>query len=682
LLFRYGWLSTKVTIAKFFLIFIFFCDFPAWGKKIIIPPDTAGNKKQKDLFLRFKQQATIKEKTNFLYELSQEDLCLLYPLVKDTLYKMKERIFKKSHNTEARLRYNWIESRTALCENNIPLAVYLLENALEMYCQTKKDSEQVVSKLVDLFDATININKIIYYNDLYKNFLSPDKKPLISESRIYGKIGLYSKAIFFKYKEAEKEKITDSFNLAHFHNDLGVYFAGEDQLDSSRMHYTLAMNIAKNLMEKNPDNIQFKFMYNLTRGNLAHLMFLEKKYQEAIPYFTSDFLYSKKAGEWLSAFNAGIELAACYAYTGKNNIAGKYFDSAYDILSGKLRFVNNARKRYYKYMSLRYEHIKDYNNAYRYMRLYNDLSDSIEKQTKEKNTLFESLIYELKKKDEEIRSKNEAIRQSAEAEVKSRNIRSYSIFVFLLLSGMIYYMFSINRKLKKREQELEIKNAKIQSQNSTIQQALKEKDMLIKEVHHRVKNNLQLIISIINLQKQKGVCKESEGILDDLKFRIFSIANAHQMLYQKNSIQSVNIKEYIDSIFSNVKSSSEYPVSLSTEYENVEDINLGLDNAIIIGLMINEMFTNSVKHARNGKPIEITFKLKKDPWRNIFDFWFKDNGPGLPEDFHQIIRKSNSTGLELIYMLSQNLSANLEVYNDNGLCYHVRFEILSKEKQT
>jgi len=92
------------------------------------------------------------------------------------------------------------------------------------------------------------------------------------------------------------------------------------------------------------------------------------------------------------------------------------------------------------------------------------------------------------------------------------------------------------------------------------------------------------------------------------------------------------------------------------------------------------MFTNSIKHARNGKPIEITFKLKKDPWRNIFDFWFKDNGPGLPEDFHQIIRKSNSTGLELIYMLSQNLSANLEVYNDNGLCYHVRFEILSKEK--
>jgi two-component sensor histidine kinase len=316
------------------------------------------------------------------------------------------------------------------------------------------------------------------------------------------------------------------------------------------------------------------------------------------------------------------------------------------------------------------------------MRLYNDLSDSIEKQTKEKNTLFESFIYELKKKDEEIRSKDEAIRQSAEAEVKSRNIRSYSIFVFLILSGMIYYMFSINRKLKKREQELEIKNAKIQSQNSTIQQALKEKDMLIKEVHHRVKNNLQLIISIINLQKQKGVSKESEGILDDLKFRIFSIANAHQMLYQKNSIQSVNIKEYIDSIFSNVKSSSEYPVSLSTEYENVEDINLGLDNAIIIGLMINEMFTNSVKHARKGKPIEITFKLKKDPWRNIFDFWFKDNGPGLPEDFHQIIRKSNSTGLELIYMLSQNLSANLEVYNDNGLCYHVRFEILSKEKQT
>jgi two-component sensor histidine kinase len=244
---------------------------------------------------------------------------------------------------------------------------------------------------------------------------------------------------------------------------------------------------------------------------------------------------------------------------------------------------------------------------------------------------------------------------------------------------MVFYIFRINSKIRKREQELEFKNLKIQTQNNTIQNSLKEKDLLIKEVHHRVKNNLQLIISIINLQKSKGVTTETQSILDDLKYRIFSISNAHQMLYQRNSVQSVNIKDYLISILQNLESTSEKPIQLDYSFENSDDIFMGLDNAILLGLLINEMFTNSLKYAfKEGKSTQIKLHFYKDPYRDKFKMTYSDNGPGLSDTFENIIQKNQSTGLELIYMLVQNLSGKLSVNSQNGLEYVLEFEIQSK----
>lgn len=641
--------------------------------------DTLKSDTVRKLLNEFRTKENLKQKINFLYQLDENQIGWIYPLIKDSLEELKKRVFLKTSNPEARYKLNCIEANIAIYSNNLPQAIYLLKNNLNLYSQTKSDSEHVVKKLLELSNLTMNTHDLIHYNILYKNYISKDKKFLIDESEIYYKLGQYQKAIQLKYVEVGEKAKTDTFERFHLHNALGLFYSKLGQDDSSLFHFKSARDLSENYLKNHSNDKRFTFLYNLAGGNLGFLYYNIGNYKEATLLLEKDFYHSVKYEEWLSAFNASSLLSLCYSHLNNRKAAEKYLDTSEKILHSKLRFNGVARKGYYKTLADLFSLRKDFQKAYLNLRNYIRLVDSINERQKGNLTLYEYLNYEIELKKQEINKQNEFLKLSKESEIKSRNIRSYGIFVFFVLIVMVFYMFRINSKLRKREQELEFKNLKIQTQNNTIQNSLKEKDLLIKEVHHRVKNNLQLIISIINLQKSKGVAPETQSILDDLKFRIFSISNAHQMLYQRNSIQSVNIKDYLISILKNLESTSEKPIHLDYSFVNTDDVFMGLDNAILLGLLINEMFTNSLKYAAtDGKNAEIRLHFFKDPYRDKFLMKYSDNGPGLSDTFENIIQKNQSTGLELIYMLVQNLSGKLSVNSQNGLEYMLEFEIQSK----
>lgn len=663
------------------LVFFFFFKFHAVfdPSSNLFIEDTIKNNIVKRILNDFRSKENLKEKINYLFKLEEYQIGWVYPYLKDSLEDLKRRVYMKIVNPEARFKISWIESNIASYNNNLPQSIYLLENALNLYCLNKSDSEMVVKKLVYLSSNTMDINNLIYYNTIYKNHLSPEKKYLVNESEIFYKFGQYQKAILLRYEELKDVVKTDMFYRFHLHNDLGIFFSKLKKYDSSFFHYHIAQSIADNYLERHPNDKKFTFLKNLVGGNLAHLLYTFGNYKEAIPLLKKDFYYSVDSEEWLSAFNSSSLLALCYQLVGDAKLSDRYLDTSKKLLSERLRYHHIARRNYYKTVSQIQGLRKNYPIAYTNLKRYYDLEDSINEKQKGNLNLYESLMYEIKLKNKELSNQSEILKLSKESEIKSRNIRSYGIFVFFVLIVMVFYMFRINSKLRKREQELEFKNLKIQTQNNTIQNSLKEKDLLIKEVHHRVKNNLQLIISIINLQKSKGVTPETQSILDDLKYRIFSISNAHQMLYQRNSIQSVNIKDYLISILKNLESTSEKPIQLDYSFENTDDVFMGLDNAILLGLLINEMFTNSLKYASvEGKNTEIKLHFYKDPYRDKFKMRYSDNGPGLSDSFENIIQKNQSTGLELIYMLVQNLSGKLSVNSQNGLEYVLEFEVQSR----
>ncbi len=189
-----------------------------------------------------------------------------------------------------------------------------------------------------------------------------------------------------------------------------------------------------------------------------------------------------------------------------------------------------------------------------------------------------------------------------------------------------------------------------------MEQSLKEKEILLKEVHHRVKNNMQVISSILNLQSSYVSDEYTLALLKESQNRIKTMAYIHESLYQNKSFTSVNFSDYIATLSSNVIQSyavSEEKVKLIL---NLEKINLSLDNSIPAGLILNELITNAIKHAFvNTKKGLITINLKSE--NNTVYLEVKDNGAGFDPGID--FRNTNSLGLQLVNTLADQIGAEL-----------------------
>jgi len=205
-----------------------------------------------------------------------------------------------------------------------------------------------------------------------------------------------------------------------------------------------------------------------------------------------------------------------------------------------------------------------------------------------------------------------------------------------------------------------------------IRQSLQEKEVLLKEVHHRVKNNLQVISSILNLQSSYVKDEGTLNILKESQNRIKSMAFIHESLYQTKDFSSINFTEYVINLSQNLihsYSNFDHEVKLNLDIQNVF---LNLDLAIPCGLIINEIVSNALKYAftDNSEGGEITIKMhiKGD------DLVLKigDNGKGLPKNIDY--RNTESLGLQLVVTLTDQLSGTIELNLDKGTNYTIIFK--------
>ncbi len=161
-----------------------------------------------------------------------------------------------------------------------------------------------------------------------------------------------------------------------------------------------------------------------------------------------------------------------------------------------------------------------------------------------------------------------------------------------------------------------------------IELSLKEKDVLLKEVHHRVKNNMQVISSILNLQSSYVSDEYTLSLLKESQNRIKTMAYIHESLYQNKSFTSVNFSDYVHTLINNIIQSYTYSADKIKMKFNIEPLTLSLDTSIPAGLIINELVTNSIKHAfPDQKTGIITFNLSCK--NNLVILELKDNGVGF-----------------------------------------------------
>jgi two-component sensor histidine kinase len=206
------------------------------------------------------------------------------------------------------------------------------------------------------------------------------------------------------------------------------------------------------------------------------------------------------------------------------------------------------------------------------------------------------------------------------------------------------------------------------SQETEIKKMLLEKDVLLAEVFHRVKNNMNIVTSLLNLKKNMSESLEVKEALEDCRNRVFSMALVHNNIFNSKNVIGLNFKDYIQNLVSEISNSHGDSENIEIILET-ENINLDLSNAIPCGLILNELITNSFKYAQveNQKlRIQIKFFIDQD----LIKLIVSDNGMGI-KDLDSSV--SNSLGIDLIKSLTDQINGTYSFHNDNGLVFQLEF---------
>ena len=224
---------------------------------------------------------------------------------------------------------------------------------------------------------------------------------------------------------------------------------------------------------------------------------------------------------------------------------------------------------------------------------------------------------------------------------------------------VLYIIVNVNDITEKKKVENALKNS------------LKEKDVLIREIHHRVKNNLQIIHSLISLQ-QRGL-KDEEAIknFNETKTRVLVMARVHEMLYGSDNLAEINFRKYLESMAKELVSGSDIANKVNLKYD-IQEVFLHIEIAVPCGLIVNELITNSLKYAFHKlEKGEITLKFYMSG--NNAELILEDNGTGLPD----YVDLSNPTGfgLKLVSILTEQLDGTVQVNKNKGTKFIITFPL-------
>jgi two-component sensor histidine kinase len=282
--------------------------------------------------------------------------------------------------------------------------------------------------------------------------------------------------------------------------------------------------------------------------------------------------------------------------------------------------------------------------------------------------------YETEKKDKDILLKNQDIKLlGKETELqKSRTkdaqlIRNISLGIIALVIIFFAILYRAYKSKQKTNELLYRQQAEITDKNNILSHLVDEKEWLLKEVHHRVKNNLQIVMSLLNSQSAYLKDRAAVTAIKDSQRRVHAMSLIHQKLYQAENLSSINMKTYISELVYFLKDTfDDGNIDFTTSVDNVD---FDVAQVVPVGLILNEAITNSVKYAFKGTQrghINISFK---NIGNELYELRIADNGAGITVD----IDDTDSLGMNLIRGLGQDLNGTFEMYNENGAVIRITF---------
>jgi two-component system, sensor histidine kinase PdtaS len=556
------------------------------------------------------------------------------------------------------------------CFKNFASFLLVFFAALFCYSQNHHKSFSNYIELATNYNDNANDSSMIYIEKAKKidqNILSPlEKVKLIETEGAYYDIvkGDFKKAIQFYLNAleiSEKNNLSYSKNLYH---TLGVSFHLTDNYEKAKHYYSTALQLAKKekdslLIAKSLSNLaavnssqehfskaealfveSLKYPSNnnikkLTYSNLGNLKIRQKKYAEAIPYLIqatkikSNFV--DKLFDYSYLLNAKKEL---HDFSGCDTILPiciKLYQQNPDLRSKTIMLKSLGDIFYAK---------GDFDNAIRYKDKYIEAYDSLQAQQSSETLNDLETKYQTQKKEEEIKKQQ-----------KEKNKLQLFFLLACLTIALLSYLVYINFRQKK----------KLATQKKLLETAVDEKNILLKETHHRVKNSFQIVSSLLYLQSENMKDKEAALAVKEAQNRVKSMVLIHQKLYSKDQLIGIDTEEYIDDLVNDIIENQTDTIPNLTTKVTVESTVFSIDSITPLGLIINELITNCIKHAFNSEiqnpKIELQFYKKE----GYFMLDVSDNGIGFTNEISE-----NSFGIKLISALAKKLKGKISFENNNG----------------
>lgn len=488
--------------------------------------------------------------------------------------------------------------------------------------------------------------------------------------QIYNELQDYSNATFYLQLALNKcIQLHDVFNIRTMAGHIALIKAKTGKPAEALVFYS-------NIIKTYPANEADIYKYIDLKINAQLNMYL-KKYALAEKNFLE-----------LIDISRGNQSMADLIFLAEFYITVKQYGKAKNFLNRALQMVSvnssyqlpQIHQLYFKVDSAAGEYV----SAIQHYQISKAISDSIFNEKKINQIASLQIKFDTEKKDQSIALlTSEKKEQSAilKQRVFQRNMMIVGAAILLCLVWFIYNRYQLKNKtalqLEEQKKIIDKKNEKLEQLLSEKEdliasksELITEKEWLLKEVHHRVKNNLQMVMTLLYTQSAYLKDQQALDAITESQHRIHAISLIHQKLYQSDNLQLINMNGYIHELVDNLKESFDKEDAVEITL-NIQPLELDVSKSIPIGLMLNEAVTNALKYAfKNVEKKVITISLLREVSQQ-FVLTIRDNGKGLPAGFDP--RQAKTLGLRLMEGLCKQIKAKYSIENDHGVCIAIRF---------
>lgn len=485
----------------------------------------------------------------------------------------------------------------------------------------------------DYARVKFEINKAKRFQFFFKA-RKQDKLYLDLYSAVYESLGQNYDRLIQKVNEILTESDpSDQYLLLQCHLVLANCYSEKGTIEKAFRQIDLARALSRKM------DAAYRFQVANSAGQVY---FFGNRTSEAL----EEFRFAKRLAQtnhWKFAEQyANASLGEIYLYSNRLDLAKPYFDT---VLKNEKATELRDLFQVYGCLEHYYELLNNKDSSYYYSIRRSEIDDLLE------NLRSENLVFELEK-DFQTESNHYLLEEE-----RSKNQQLKLILILILMSIVVIISISylFIRQKSDSNRELQLQKEEIDDKNKEISNSLAIKESLLKEIHHRVKNNLQVVSSILNLQSRNIHDPEALRIIEEGKDRIRAIALIHNQLHLNNDSAYVEMGAYLNKLIYQMRDSfSSYNKDIEVKVY-VEKINLAIDYAVPVGLILCELLSNSYKHAfadRQEGVIEI--ELKHNPEKRLnLELLVKDNGIGYHGETDFL--EQSSTGVEIISAFIQQL---------------------------